>query len=250
MDDMIGKTTAAANAAMQSIRKVISSSQSGEGFAAQLKEQSERVAAARGGNTAAMETAAPQRVPVGRRGIAAEAGRGETLSGRTPVGARSEPKTPAREPLMPGMAASPTPASGTMPGPDLSTADTAVDTTGSISNDARTNGMYVPSDFYRGNSYSPVFDKADENGNMVRTPRFEGQVVYSDWRGSLPEDFDPNARVLRDPQTFGNTPVFWQKNDDGSWSKRETGYGGIPLYSNGKPVFTPDPKLYPEYFKA
>lgn len=251
---MIGKTTAAAGAVTQSIRKAISPKPSGNGFAAALQQQRELVDAARtAAKATAVQESAPQRVPIGHRGVAAQASTTETASSRDPVGNRTAPNAPdapGRQPVRPETAAPPSSTTEGSPRPNLSTADVVVNTTGTISEDDRTKGMYVPPDFYHGNSYSPVFDREDENGNMVRTPRFEGQVIYSDWRGSLPEDFDPNARVLRDPKTFGNSPAHWQKNDDGTWTRRETGYGGIPLYSNGKPVYTPDPIQFPEYFKV
>lgn len=246
---MIGKTTAAEGAVTQSIRKAISRTPEGQGFAAALQQQRERVDAARTASTASTSNAeTSSRVPVGLRSPADDPA---AASSRTPVGNRGEATTSARAPVSPGRSPEESPAATTNgPRPNLSTADVVVNTTGSLSEGAKTEGMYVPPDFYHGNSYSPVFDQADEGGNVVRTPRFEGQVVYSDWRGSLPEDFDPNARVLRDPLAFENTPAFWKKNENGSWSKRETGYGGTPLYDSGKPVYTPDPTLYPEYFKA
>ena len=172
----------------------------------------------------------------------------ETAS-RVPIGRHAEPASPGRTPLRSQGAASGD-APSTEPRPNLSRADTAVVTTGTLSEDPATEGMYVPPDFYHGNSYSPVFDRTDENGNTIRTPRFEGQIIYSDWRGSLPDDFDPNARVVRDPLTFDNSPYHWKKDEDGNWVRRETGYGGIPLYDDGTPMFTPDPLLYPEYWKV
>lgn len=245
---MIGKTTAAEGAATQTIRRAISTNSQGKGFAAALQQQSERVDTARTASAAAVQAGPSGRVAVGHR---AQAQPDAATTARAPVGNRGAAPGAGRSPVTPDRAesdVSTSPPKG--PRPNLSTADVVVNETGSISEDERTKGMYVPPGFYHGTSYSPVFDKMDENGNMVRTPRFEGQVIYSDWRGSLPEDFDPNARVLRDPQAFDNSPAFWKKNEDGSWSRRETGYGGIPLYDNGKPVYTPDPLLYPEYFKV
>jgi len=119
---------------------------------------------------------------------------------------------------------------------------------GTLSTDPRTNGMYIPPDFYHGSSYSPVFDHQDESGNWVPTPRFEGQVVYGPWRGSLPEDYDPNARVEHDPLLKQQGNHWWKQSEDGTWVKRETGYGGIPLYDDGRPMSTPDPARFPEYF--
>lgn len=240
---MIGKTTGAAEAVTQTIRRAIGHGRPSAGFSAELKKQAESLASAAsalvGGANASSETSAA-RAPVG---------------GRTPVEAAASARTPVgeRSGATAGPTTSPAPEGGapsTGSRPNLSTADVVVNTTGSLSEDPRTEGMYVPPDFYHGTSYSPVFDTVDENGNVVRTPRFDGQKIYSDWRGSLPDDFDLNARVLRDPQTFGNSASFWKKGEDGTWVKRETGYGGIPLYDNGKPVFTPDPVLHPEYFKV
>lgn len=245
---MIGKTTAAEGAATQTIRRAISSNSKGQGFAVALQQQSERVEAAKTAGAASVTAEPAGRVAVGHR---AEVPDGAAAAARTPVGNRGAAASTDRSPVTPERSGPETPT--TAPDgsrPNLSTADVVVNTTGAISEDERTEGMYVPPDFYHGTSYSPVFDRVDENGNMVRTPRFEGQVIYSDWRGSLPEDFDPNARVLRDPLAFENSPAFWKKNEDGTWSRRETGYGGIPLYDNGKPVYTPDPLLYPEYFKV
>ena len=119
---------------------------------------------------------------------------------------------------------------------------------GTLSEDPRTSGMYVPPDFYHGTSYSPVFDQQNENGEWVPTPRFEGQQIYSPWRGSKPDDWDPNARVEHDPLLTGQGPLYWKKDDSGNWVKRETGYGGIPLNDDGTPMLTPDPVLFPEYF--
>lgn len=239
---MIGKTTAADNALAQSIRSVGSRENSSHGFARALAQQRQRLDGSVDG--AARASAAPPqttgRTPIGHGG---QQGAPEA-TGRTPVGSRADAAASGREAVTPD-GSKPTGAR-----PNLSTADVVVNTTGALSEEARTEGMYVPPDFYHGNSYSPVFDQTDESGAAVRTPRFEGQVVYSDWRGSLPEDFDPNARVLRDPQAFENSPAYWKKGEDGTWIKRETGYGGIPLYDNGKPVYTPDPILYPEYFKT
>ncbi|MBY0274947.1 hypothetical protein K2Z84_06380 [Candidatus Binatia bacterium] len=123
-----------------------------------------------------------------------------------------------------------------------------VTSTGTLSDNPRTAGMYVPPDFYHGTSYSPVFDQQDANGNWVHTPRFEGQVIYGPWRGSLPPDYDPNARVAHDPLNTGQGPNFWKQDANGNWVKRETGYGGIPLNDDGKPIWSPDPIEYPEYY--
>lgn len=240
---MIGKTTGAAEAVTQTIRRAIAHERPSAGFAAELKKQAESLASAAsalvdGANADPKATAA--RAPVGGR-TSPEA----AASARTPVGERTGATgAPTTNPDPVGAAPS------TESRPNLSTADVVVNTTGTLSEDPRTEGMYVPPDFYHGTSYSPVFDTVDENGNVVRTPRFEGQQIYSDWRGSLPDDFDLNARVLRDPQTFGNSASFWKKGEDGTWVKRETGYDGIPLYDDGKPVFTPDPVRHPEYFKV
>ncbi len=243
---MIGKTTAAEDAVTQTIRRAVSRDGNGHGFAAALAEQRQKVDAGRTESAAAATSEPANRVAIGRSATAGEA----PPSARVPVGSKGEEAAAGRQPVAPERTGQNTQTDPTGTRPNLSTADVVVSTTGKLSEDARTEGMYVPPDFYHGNSYSPVFDEVDENGNMVRTPRFEGQHIYSEWRAELPEDFDLNARVLRDPLAFENSPSFWKKNDDGSWSKRETGYGGIPLYDNGKPVFTPDPRLFPEYFKA
>lgn len=121
---------------------------------------------------------------------------------------------------------------------------------GTLSDNPRTKGMYVPPDFYHGTSYSPVFDHQDANGNWVPTPRFEGQIVYGPWRGSLPPDYDPNARVEHDPLMNQQGHFWWKQDESGNWVKRETGYGGIPLMDDGTPMFTPDPIRFPEYFAA
>jgi hypothetical protein len=100
--------------------------------------------------------------------------------------------------------------------------------------------MYVPPDFYHGPSYSPVFGG---------TPRFEGQNIYSQWRGELPADYDPNAAVVPDPLKRGQGSRAWQQGADGAWTQRPTGYGGIPLLSNGKPTVSPDPVKYADYYE-
>lgn len=119
---------------------------------------------------------------------------------------------------------------------------------GTLSTDPRTAGMYIPPDFYHGTSYSPVFDHQDENGNWVPTPRFEGQKIWGPWRGSKPDDWDPNARVEHDPLLKEQGPKWWKQDENGNWVKRETGYGGIPLLDDGTPVYTPDPARFPEYY--
>lgn len=126
----------------------------------------------------------------------------------------------------------------------------AVATEGKLSEDPHTAGMYVPPDFYHGTSYSPVFDHQDANGKWLATPRFEGQQVWGPWRGSLPPDYDPNARVQHDPLNKNQGPNYWKQDASGNWVKRDTGYGGIPLNDDGQPMFTPDPSEYPEYFVA
>ncbi len=130
------------------------------------------------------------------------------------------------------------------------TGGTEVTTTGTLSTAERTKGMYVPPDFYHGHSYSPVFDTQDAEGNWVPTPRFEGQKIYSQWRGSLPPDYDPNARVTHDPLMAKQGPSWWKKDENGNWVQREEGYGGIPVNDDGSPRFTPDPVKFPEYFEA
>jgi hypothetical protein len=131
---------------------------------------------------------------------------------------------------------------------NLAVAGNEVRSRGTLSEDPRTAGMYVPPDFYHGTSYSPVFDHQDENGNWVPTPRFEGQKIWGPWRGSLPDDFDPNARVEHDPLKNKQGPDYWKQDENGNWVLRETGYGGIPLNDDGTPRFTPDPSEFPEYF--
>lgn len=133
-------------------------------------------------------------------------------------------------------------------GGNLAAEGNEVTSTGSLSDNPRTAGMYIPPDFYHGTSYSPVFDHQDENGNWVPTPRFEGQIIYGPWRGTLPPDYDPNARVAHDPLNTGQGPNFWKQDENGNWVKRETGYGGIPLNDDGKPIWSPDPIKYPEYY--
>jgi hypothetical protein len=239
---MISKTTAADTAVTQTIQRAVSREGKGRAFASALAEQRQQLDVASAQSAGAEQMS---RVPIGRR--AADRAEAAASSGRTPVGSTAAPPD-TRQPLTSERSTASSPGDGTRP--NLSTADVAVNATGSLSEQDRTNGMYIPPDFYHGTSYSPVFDQQDADGNWVRTPRFEGQKIYSDWRGSLPEDFDPNARVVRDPLAFQNNPNFWNKNDDGTWTLRETGYGGIPLYDNGKPVFTPDPLLFPEYWKV
>ncbi len=244
---MIGKTTAVENAATHSIRRAVSRDGNGQGFAATLAQQRQKMDAGGVESASAPKTEPSSRVPIGHPAPVQD----PSTTSRVPIGSRAQPATGGRQPVAPDRVeqnVKPTPEGEGRR--NLSTADVAVTTMGTLSDDPRTDGMYVPPDFYHGTSYSPVFDTPDASGNMIPTPRFEGQKIYSDWRGSLPEDFDPNARVVRDPQAFENNPSFWQKNDDGTWTRRETGYGGIPLYENGKPVFTPDPLLYPEYFKV
>lgn len=248
---MIAKTTQAAQVATPMIRRAIARDTNGA-FAATLSAET-----ARSGETAKAASTAqePSTERVGLRDRAAAAPEPEA-GGRVPIGQRADAEPAGRTPVRTqgSEPSGSTPANeatgGNEPRPNLSTADAAVVTTGTLSEEPGTEGMYVPPDFYHGSSYSPVFDRVDADGNRTPTPRFEGQVIYSDWRGSLPEDFDPNARVVRDPLTFDNTPAHWKKDADGNWVRRETGYGGIPLYDNGKPVFTPDPLLYPEYWKV
>jgi hypothetical protein len=163
--------------------------------------------------------------------------------------------TYTRRPGSPTTPAIPTPSDGTTPGDGTGTGDPSGDggdvtSTGQLSTDPHTAGMYVPPDFYHGGSYSPVFDHQDANGNWVATPRFEGQVVYSQWRGSLPPDYDPNARVKHDPLNYDQSSNYWKQDANGNWVKRATGYGGIPLNDDGTPMFTPDPTKYPEYFAS
>jgi hypothetical protein len=159
------------------------------------------------------------------------------------------PTTDASGRSLPTGSSSTTDGSGTdTAGRNLAADGNEVTSTGSLSTDPHTAGMYVPPDFYHGNSYSPVFDQQDENGNWVPTPRFEGQKIYGPWRGSLPPDYDPNARVAHDPLNTGQGPNFWKQDENGNWVKRETGYGGIPLNDDGKPIWTPDPIKYPEYY--
>jgi hypothetical protein len=121
-----------------------------------------------------------------------------------------------------------------------------VSTVGTLSDDPRTAGMYVPPDFYHGGSYSPVF----ENPDGTPKPRFDGQKIYSNWRGSAPADWDPNARVVHDPLNFKQGANWWKQDGSGNWVRRPEGYGGIPLNDDGTPIFTPDPTQYPEYYKV
>ena len=132
--------------------------------------------------------------------------------------------------------------------PNLAAEGNEVTSTGTLSDNPRTSGMYIPPDFYHGTSYSPVFDTQDANGNWVPTPRFEGQKIYSSWRGSLPPDYDPNARVAHDPNMNNQAAHWWKQDASGNWVRRETGFGGIPLTDDGTPMFTPDPIEFPEYF--
>lgn len=125
-----------------------------------------------------------------------------------------------------------------------------VTSTGRLSTDPRTAGMYIPPDFYHGSSYSPVFDTQNENGEWVPTPRFEGQQIWGHWRGSKPADWDPNARVQHDPLMKDQGYRYWKQDESGNWVRRPTAYGGIPLDDDGVPMFTPDPSKYPEYFVA
>lgn len=240
---MIEKTNAASTAIRPANAPTVNTPGEGRGFAAALEEQRQKVEA----RPEAPEASSTSRVPIGRRAMAAQrqasaAAMPEASTSRAPLGRDRAASGSAAIP--PGTTASEEAASS----PNLATADNAVRTTGTISEDPRTAGMYMPPDFYHGTSYSPVFDQQDADGNWVPTPRFEGQKIYSPWRGSLPDDFDPNARVVRDPLAFQNGSNFWSRNEDGTWSRRDTGYGGIPLYDDGKPVFTPDPLLYPDYF--
>lgn len=138
------------------------------------------------------------------------------------------------------------PAPSPAPPPDLRPGD--ITTRGTLSTDPRTAGMYIPpSDFQHG-SYSPVFDRQDANGNWVRNPRFEGQEIYSPWRGSLPDSYDPNARVVHDPLLYEQGPNYWNQDASGNWVKRPDGKYGMPEDKYGKPIYTPDPGKYPEYY--
>ena len=122
----------------------------------------------------------------------------------------------------------------------------AIISRGTLSTDPHTEGMYVPPDFYHGNSYSPVFDRQDENGNWRPTPRFEGQKIYSKWRASLPPDWDPNARVIHDPLLEKQGPRWWKQDENGDWVKRPEGPEGVALLDDGTPVNSLDPAKYPD----
>lgn len=201
------------------------------------------VAAGPGGSTGAQ--AAPAAAAGFPSADVASAASSTTASLRRPVG-NQEGQAP--RPDLPVSPAAPGPRS---PGAPASTrADGWVDSQGTLSDDPHTAGMYVPPDFYHGGSYSPVFDTQDENGDWARTPRFEGQKIYSAWRASLPPDFDPNARVLHDPLYSKQRQNWWRQDESGNWVRREDAWGGIPLDDDGKPRFTPDPDKYPEYFKV
>jgi hypothetical protein len=162
------------------------------------------------------------------------------------------PRVPEEDEAAPGDARR-LPGSGspvTAPDVDHATEGNEVRSVGTLSDDPHTKGMYVPPDFYHGKTYSPVFDRKDENGNWVPTPRFEGQKIISQWRGSLPDDFDPNARVAHDPLNWNQSSNYWRQNESGDWVLRDTAYGGIPLNDDGKPIFTPDASKYPEYYAS
>lgn len=139
-----------------------------------------------------------------------------------------------------------TPALSSSTGPAAVDEDGTVISTGTLSEDPHTAGMYVPPDFYHGNSYSPVFDQQDENGNWVATPRFEGQKIYSKWRGSLPPDFDPNARVIHDPLLDKQGPRWWKQDENGDWVRRPESPEGLALMDDGSTNNTLDPAKYPE----
>ena len=100
---------------------------------------------------------------------------------------------PGAERRLPGDAGAGSGQGTSDPGVNHATEGNEVRSVGRLSDDPHTKGMYVPPDFYHGKTYSPVFDRQDENGNWVPTPRFEGQKIISQWRGSLPDDFDPKA---------------------------------------------------------
>ena len=171
----------------------------------------------------------------GRTPVAAEAA-SATTSGRS---ASSTETAQARGRFAPHVVP-PTPT-----GPAETDPDGTIISRGTLSDDPHTAGMYVPPDFYHGSSYSPVFDHQDEDGNWVETPRFEGQKIYSKWRGSLPPDFDPNARVIHDPLLSKQGPNWWKQDENGDWVRRPEGTGGLALKDDGTLIFSLDPAKYP-----
>ena len=61
---------------------------------------------------------------------------------------------------------------------------------------------------------------------------------------------DPNERIDHFPGSASGewNPNRYRMDENGNWVPRPTGYGGIPLNDDGKPIYTPDPTRYPEYF--
>lgn len=61
---------------------------------------------------------------------------------------------------------------------------------------------------------------------------------------------DPNERIEHFPGSASGewSPNRYRMDENGNWVPRPTGYGGIPLNDDGKPIYTPDPTRYPEYF--
>lgn len=61
---------------------------------------------------------------------------------------------------------------------------------------------------------------------------------------------DPNERFWHEPgSASGNwNPDYYHWDENGNWVPKPTGRYGMPEDRNGKPIFTPDPVKYPEYF--
>lgn len=61
---------------------------------------------------------------------------------------------------------------------------------------------------------------------------------------------DPNERIWHEPgSASGNwSPEYYHWDENGNWVPKPTGRYGMPEDRNGKPIFTPDPIKYPEYF--
>ncbi|HZR84527.1 MAG TPA: hypothetical protein VFD92_25735 [Candidatus Binatia bacterium] len=179
--------------------------------------------------------AAARHAPATTASTASASASVQASSGRRAIGGRQAS----------GSEEAPVAAPGSPGAPAATDGDGAVTSVGTLSEDPHTAGMYVPPDFYHGNSYSPVFDRQDENGNWVPTPRFEGQHIYSEWRAELPPDFDPNARVIHDPLLDKQGPRWWKQDENGDWVRRPEGPGGLALADDGTTINTLDPEKFP-----
>ena len=61
---------------------------------------------------------------------------------------------------------------------------------------------------------------------------------------------DPNERIWHEPgSASGNwNPNYYRRDENNNWVPKPYGKYGMPENANGKPIYTPDPTKYPEYF--